>query len=215
MDRFTFPIIGVHGGGTSLVSSLCISLGVSMGDTFMGPVKGYDTWEDVDFVRINMRAIHLAGGKWSRPPALEKIYELEDNEGLLRDIQALVKSKTQGNWKWGWKDPRNCLTIQLYHAYLTSPHYIFVKRPRAAVVRSMLRRGGREGNAYWEAFYDEQWGRITEFRYRLDAAQLEVQYDNLVNKDTCMDTLVELAHWVRSKRPQQEAERAMRLVKFR
>ena len=209
-----YPILGCHGGGTSLVSALLRDLGVTMGLDFMGDVKDYPTWEDKDFTRLNMRILHHAGGRWNHPPERQRITDLANNEGLMRDIKQTITKKTCRD-RWGFKDPRLPLTIPLYHPHLPNPHYIVVKRGRNAIARSIKSRGGKATIARWEAFADEHFNRIGEFLAATDAVRLVVNYENLVNKNTSLSVIETIARYVRCKKPGQQAKGAMLIVRFR
>lgn len=215
MKSTCYPILGCHGGGTSLVSALLRDLGVNMGTDFMGDVKDYPTWEDKDFTRLNMRILHMAGGKWNNPPEHYRVMELRDNQGLMNDIRRVIASKIHQD-RWGFKDPRLPLTIPLYHPWLpTLPRYIIVKRDRAAIAKSIMSRGGKTTAARWVAFADEHFGRIQNFLEETDAIRLVVNYENLVNRDTALGVIETIARYVRCKKPGIAAKDAMMIVRFR
>ena len=214
MKSTCYPVLGCHGGGTSLVAAILRDLGVNMGTTFMGDVKDYPTWEDQDFTRLNMRLLHRAGGRWNHPPERQRILDLRNNQGLMKEIYHTVTKKTCRN-RWGFKDPRLPLTIPLYHPYLPNPRYIVVKRDRNDIAKSIMSRGGKTTHARWVAFADEHFNRIAEFLADTDAERLIVNYENLVNKDTALGVIGTIARYVRCKKPGQQAKDALMSVRFR
>ena len=116
----TVVVLGAHGGGTSLVAGILHALGVEMHPNMKGRIKDYHTYEDADFMRLNIRITKAAGGQWNRPPPQERIEA--KNEEFGPQIKALVDGKKSE--LWGWKDPRNSLTMSLYHPHLPNPHFI-------------------------------------------------------------------------------------------
>lgn len=215
MKSTCYPILGCHGGGTSLVSAILRDLGVNMGTDFMGDVKDYPTWEDKDFTRLNMRMLHMAGGRWNHPPERHRIMDLKSNQSLIDEIKRLVAVKSK-NDRWGFKDPRLPLTIPLYHPWLpTLPRYIVIKRDRNAIAESIISRGGKTTIARWMAFADEHFNRIGEFLEQTDAIRLVVNYENIVNKDTALGVIETIARYVRCKKPGVAARDAMMIVRFR
>lgn len=153
-------VLSMHRSGSSLLSSILIDLGVHMGEKLLIRGKGnpYGHWEDLEFLNLNKRILREAGGTWRYPPSPERILSVRRRFNPI--IKSLVAKKSVRK-KWGWKDPRTCLTIPLYYPYLVSPRYIRIIRERASVIRSLQRRhkAGRE----WGILYDDYSKRADVF----------------------------------------------------
>lgn len=147
-------VLGMHASGTSLVSHVLIKLGVHMGDRFLGPVRGKQVYEDGDFMRMNVRLLKAAGGNWGNPPPIRRIKASAEKDYFVKAIPQLIKKKRKSG-AWGWKDPRNCVTIPAYAPHLINPYYITVYRDKRAVAKSILRRGPSAKNLH-------QWIKVTD-----------------------------------------------------
>ena len=139
--------LGMHASGTSLVAHALRAMGIDMGRAFAGPVKGMPVWEDVDFVRINAALLARAGGNWSNPPPPEGVLAAGRNDrlqGLMRSLVHLRETTVRETW--GWKDPRNCITVPLWHQLLSDPHYVWssrLPRGRATEIRQFFYHKGQ------------------------------------------------------------------------
>ena len=113
-------VLGMHKSGTSMVAGSLKKLGVNMGkDTTPDSTNPLGHFEDKEFVTLNSQILKKAGGSWTNPPAKEKI--LIQKEYFLRKIESLIQK--QKSELWGWKDPRTCLTIELYLPYLINSYF--------------------------------------------------------------------------------------------
>ena len=195
-------VLGMHGGGTSLVASILDALGVNMHYNPRARIKDYLNYEDSEFVRLDARILHLAGGNWREPPLPEKVMGVADV--VAGDILELVAARSDSPL-WGWKDPRAAITIPLYHPYLPDPHYIHVTRNLDKVVHSIMSRGGppvgpqpaglrRERSAersgqgrakhppgFWKALAQEHYDRIERFLRDTNSPRLQLAYEFLTH----------------------------------
>jgi len=172
----TFIVLGSHGGGTSLVSAILQALGVNMHYNPNGKVKNYCTFEDADFLRLNHRILKEAGGSWNKPPAQVRIDARA--ELFAPQIRELVRQK-RGKL-WGWKDPRNALTVGLYHPHLVNPHYIFIVRNVDDAANSIISRGpNKQDKFYWKKLTEDYYRRIAQFLKSVDSPRLELNFDRL------------------------------------
>lgn len=134
----TIIVLGMHRSGTSMIAGVLNILGVNMGKELMGkhPSNPLGHFEDLDFYKLNLRILGKAGGNWSNPPTREAI--LMQKKEFDLEIKSLVEKKNKGIW--GWKDPRNSLTIELYLSYLKNPYFIVCYRTPEEVAKSLKRR---------------------------------------------------------------------------
>lgn len=135
-------ILGMHRSGTSMIGGVLSRLGVDMGNDKPGrqvsnPMGHY---EDGNFLELNETILTTAGGTWNDPPPLEKINKLAGSyNGRLQEIMNLRRLSNREQ-HWGWKDPRTCLTVQLYLPYLTNPYVIWCERYPADIAKSLWKR---------------------------------------------------------------------------
>jgi hypothetical protein len=99
--------------------------------------KGY--YEDIEFVNLNKYLLKLAGGDWYNIPPEWKILELAKNERPMQLIKELVDRRTKKYDRWGFKDPRTCLTIRLYLPYLPE-HYLYASFRSPRDIAASLKR---------------------------------------------------------------------------
>ena len=82
-----------------------------MGDYLLKPSvtnpKGY--FENIHFVNLNDQILNSVNTTWDNPPIRENIkYPIE----LLQDIISFINTQTKP--VWGLKDPRICLTFDIW-----------------------------------------------------------------------------------------------------
>lgn len=190
----TIVVLGAHGGGTSLVAGILHALGVRMHPNMAGRIKNYHTYEDADFMRLNIQILKAAGGDWKKPPPQRRI----DEKAALfvPRIKTLVGKKKAA--LWGWKDPRNSLTAPLYHPHLPNPHYILVTRPAGGAGRSVASRGPALANRErYTKLAKTYYARAGTFLKKVDAPVLRVSYHELLNDRK--RTVTRIARFVGSK----------------
>jgi len=179
-------VVGAHRSGTSLTAGILHQAGVNMGRRFREPDEWNPTgyWGDLDWLDLNKKLLRDAGGNWYTPPGIEAL--AAQGEALADEIRALVARKDEAPL-WGFKDPRTCLTIGVLLPHLPpDTRFLIVRRGKAAVVRSLMRRA--EGRGYYET--REHWWALTEEYYRRLANftewhmgyTLRVSYSQLIDR---------------------------------
>ena len=135
-----FIVLGMHRSATSLTAKGLHDAGVYMGDNESIRNKAKYSplgfFENLDFVRLNIRILKLAGGAWHSPPSFESIMAVD----VDKEIEKLVKENDRD--LWGWKDPRNSLTVEKYLPYIDSYHLVCNFRDPLEVDRSLKERNG-------------------------------------------------------------------------
>jgi len=207
-------VLGMHGGGTSLVASILDALGVDMHPNpnakIAIPRGVYPNYEDSAFRRINAKILHACGAMWRSPPdpncVLSAIPQVQDN------IETLLLTRTG---LWGWKDPRTALTVELWHRFLPKPRYVVVKREISAIARSLVSRGGGPALEEWYPLIREHYSRIDQFIHAYSPTYFTVTYEDLVakNKGT-HDIIVSLAKFI-GVAPYFSPEAAMKRIRTR
>lgn len=137
----TFIVLGMHRSATSFVACGLHQAAVFMGDKFLPPNRGNEKgyFEDLGFVQLNDLILHRAGGSWDKPPSEKAI--IDAGKSLAPDIKKKIEENNCSPF-WGWKDPRNTLTVKCFLPYVKNPHFIACFRDPAEVAKSLKRRDG-------------------------------------------------------------------------
>jgi hypothetical protein len=151
-----------------MLSKILQALGVNMGEQ-----KDINE-EDQEFVTFNEKTLDMAGGNWHNPPG----------HIPSRDASKLIERKNRG--LWGWKDPRNCLTLGAFLPSLPeNTKYIIIRRDAKAVAESLEKRNGlpqEESKRLWKIYNDkiDSWG----------VEALELDYEEVrANKQGAIDKI--------------------------
>lgn len=148
-------VTGMHRSGTSALAGLLHQNGISMGeekDFFPPPApenpRGF--YENIHFRRINDALVEKSGYKiksWN-----PDIPPIKAGFRIRRQMNRTLRAQNGKSEHWGWKDPRNCLTLQIWLeqarkiGLLQQCRIVFIIRNPFAVAESMVRRG----NTFYE-----------------------------------------------------------------
>ncbi len=118
------------------------------------PTSPEGHWENKRFVKINSGILAELGGAWDHPPPAPDDWT---NARLARHRAAAdaLFSDFEGREPWGWKDPRNCLTLPFWQSMLTPLRVVLVVRNPLEVARSLRKRHGMTsvlGLALWKTY---------------------------------------------------------------
>jgi hypothetical protein len=180
-------IAGMHRAGTSMVARVLEGCGTDLGGPahFAPPAPdnrdGY--WEDLRFVALNDRILDRFEGAWDHPPVLPADWEGSPRlDAERREAEALVRSRVE---PWGWKDPRNSLTLPFWKRLLPGLKVVVCLRNPLEVSASLRARGytsERFGLALWEAYHraledagDESSALVTHYEGFLADPRAELQ----------------------------------------
>ncbi|MFP4585734.1 MAG: sulfotransferase family protein, partial [Desulfococcaceae bacterium] len=129
--------------------------------------KGH--WENVPLMNINRELLLAFGGAWDFPPDMVFGWEKRKMvEGVRRKALEYTK-KFEGREPWGWKDPRNSLTVPFWRSCFPDLKVLICVRNPLDVARSLRRRGGSSfvfGVEMWVKYHDRLF-RDTESGMRL------------------------------------------------
>ena len=110
-------------------------------------------WEHYRIMRLNERILKTLGGSWREPPPMPPGWESSEEIVALRDeARAILAESFGGHQLWGWKDPRNSLTLPFWQALLPEMRYVICLRNPADVAASLQRRDAiapAEGVEQW------------------------------------------------------------------
>lgn len=141
-------VVGMHGSGSSIVSRILAELGVYMGANLDAHA------EAAEFFHLNEELYYRAGAAWHRPKPVLELIERADFRaaGVLRLAAATyggLRSRYLSGYGqgvhtlWGWKDPRNSLTLPLWLQLFPHARILHVLREPAQAAASINRRALR------------------------------------------------------------------------
>jgi tetratricopeptide (TPR) repeat protein len=161
-------LLGMHRSGTSAVAGMLHAAGIVMGEQFMSPMpenpKGF--FEDLRIQGINKQILQSIERDWKDLPEDAELERVP--ESVLEAIpQAWSYFKSRFD-KWGWKDPRLCITFPLWARCLPLQELkiLFVVRHPLSVARSLQTRNGmplEKGFALWREYNDRIAGILRRY----------------------------------------------------
>lgn len=115
--------------------------------------EGY--WENSRFLEINERVLGALDGAWDVAPRFPNGWELIDGiRSAQQDAQALI-GEFNAHEPWGWKDPRNSLTLPFWLSVLPDVRLVICVRHPVDVSASLAQRhlsSSRFGLSLWETY---------------------------------------------------------------
>ena len=156
MSKTVRPILlsGMHRSGTSMVTKILKDFGLEVG------YKLDANNESLFFQRINIWMMSLMGSSWDNPQTFNNI-----NDGIKEDIvnqlQKLMDSRANSlyfGWTnviknksfidiekpWGWKDPRNVFTQNIWREVFPDFKMIQIIRHPIDIALSLMKRQKKE-----------------------------------------------------------------------
>jgi hypothetical protein len=146
-------VVGMHRSGTSALAGLLHENGIFMGEDVnfipkpsLENPKGF--YENYLFRKINDKIIEKSGYRvksWK-----PKIPIMKSGFFLRYKMKALLKRYDRDFEKWGWKDPRTCLTFPLWWTQMDRLkkvdmcRIVYIHRDPFAVARSMVKRNNTD-----------------------------------------------------------------------
>jgi glycosyltransferase involved in cell wall biosynthesis len=138
-------IAGMHRSGTSMVTRLLNLCGVYLGPPeYLAHAAGDNPegfWENVKFQKVNEEIITMFGGGWDMPPTFEDRWEYSPHLTDISRDAILAISEISHRPNWGWKDPRNSLTMPFWKKLVPNLKVVICLRNPYEVYRSLTRRG--------------------------------------------------------------------------
>jgi hypothetical protein len=146
-------IVGMHRSGTSILSELLDDLGL-----FVGHKKEVETNESFFFRNINKWILKRSSARWDAPKPFRFTLESDKRFNLTVDyVKYIVDSfrvlKYTGvfriikyghirrwNKSWGWKDPRNTITLPVWKKVFPNARIINIERHGVDVAKSIVER---------------------------------------------------------------------------
>lgn len=138
-------VAGMHRSGTSLVTRLLNLHGVYLGADDEIDRRAADNpqgfWEHPRFVSLNEDVLNSWGGAWDLPVRPDNWRDRKEYSGFKRKALMLSRDLQASAEIWGWKDPRNSLTLPLWLDVIPSLKVIICVRNPLEVAVSLNRRG--------------------------------------------------------------------------
>src|SRR5213592_2006584 len=111
-------------------------------------------WEHLGFVALNDELLNELGGAWDLPPKPDETFEHPRLDPLRMKARFLIE-KFNSAGLWGWKDPRNSLTLPFWQDLLPGMKTLIMVRNPLEVAHSMNERNGTSysfGLRLWEIY---------------------------------------------------------------
>jgi len=111
-------------------------------------------WEHLGFVALNEELLSELGGAWDLPPRADENFTSPRLDPLRLKAQLLIEPFATASL-WGWKDPRNSLTLPFWQQLLPGLKTVVVVRNPLEVAHSMRKRNGTSysfGLRLWEIY---------------------------------------------------------------
>jgi GT2 family glycosyltransferase/glycosyltransferase involved in cell wall biosynthesis len=158
MTHRTLCIVGAHRSGTSMLTRLLHACGLELGpesDLMPAAADNPDGfWENLRFVALNDEILAGVGAAWDLPPWQDEPFQSERLEPARAKAQILVERFASAA-VWGWKDPRNCITLPFWQQLLPGLRTVVIVRNPLEAAYSMHKRNGTSyalGLRLWEIY---------------------------------------------------------------
>jgi hypothetical protein len=140
-------IVGMHRSGTSMLTEFLNSYNIFMGNDVE------DNGESISFLKINEKILRVCRSSWydlnnfdfyykRKKDYIEKLYyNLLDNMNHKNNFWGKNNIYNfVGDYKWGWKDPRNTLIIETLRKVFYNAKFIHIYRNPIDVANSLKNR---------------------------------------------------------------------------
>src|SRR6266566_1051018 len=111
-------------------------------------------WEHLGFVAVNDELLNELGGAWDLPPKADENFGDPRLDPLRMKARLLIEGFDSRD-VWGWKDPRNSLTLPFWQNLLPGLKTLIMVRNPLEVAYSMRERNGTSysfGLRLWEIY---------------------------------------------------------------
>ncbi len=153
-SRRVLLILGMHRSGSSLLGSICASLGINMGSRLIPPDQhnpaGY--WEDADLVAIQENLLEALQQAWHGPrgpdPFPSRWWLSEGVRPYREALDALLGAVVANSGDRSFKDPRTSRFLPLWRDLLPKhrlePCFLLAVRDPREVLVSLMHRNGMD-----------------------------------------------------------------------
>ena len=162
-------VLGMHHSGTSILAEILHRFGVFM-------QANMHHHESKFFVDLNDRVIMGGGANWARNPIMPVDEVLARRELVAKRLakQGLIKyldAGYDGTSRWGFKDPRTCVTLPLFVELYPNARYLHIIRNEEDVATSLAASDKRAlgiepEREFWKVLQRQHVARVREYGAR-------------------------------------------------
>ncbi|MEZ5246730.1 MAG: sulfotransferase [Acidimicrobiales bacterium] len=156
-------ITGMHRSGTSMITRGLHESGLRLlggeADALLAAAddnpEGF--WENKAIVTCNDDLLEAAGGSWDNPPALLPMAVDDPRLAAVVEPATVALAGLAENERWGFKDPRTCLTAAFWLDLQPDLRFVICVRNPLEVALSLKRRNQNSyslGLSLWERYYE-------------------------------------------------------------
>ena len=182
-------ITGAHRSGTSMVARLLHACGLDLGPRIgshapPAPDNPGGFWENLTFIAMNDELLNELGAAWDLPPKASENFKHVRLDPLRMKARLLVEGFDSSD-VWGWKDPRNSLTLPFWQDLLPGLKTLIMVRNPLEVAHSMKERNRTSysfGLRLWEIYNqraieaaNKQERLVTHYDLFFENAELELR----------------------------------------
>lgn len=179
-DEAPIIICGMHRSGTSVVTRLLEQAGMYVGGTWLDA-----NHESFHFLRANRAMLGegyylLHDFGWTAPKNDDFIRTRRGYAERAACRNGAFFVERAGQSTWGWKDPRNCLTLAVWLSIYPNARVLHVVRDGRAAALSLADRDGLDpsfGLALWATYLTRLNLTLEEYA---ETPQLTVRYEDLL-----------------------------------
>ena len=177
-------VLGMHRSGTSATTRGLEVMGVNLGDYLYPAAIDNPTgfWEDTDFLEINEELLAQLGSASDRLGLINwKVPNTSPYRSLRRKAERLVRTKSDENVLWGFKDPRTARLLPFWQSVFErvncEVHYLVVTRNPLSIAESLNRRNDVEAEKSYYLWLEHVIPAVLETK---GAKRLVVDFDRLI-----------------------------------
>ena len=111
-------------------------------------------WEHLGFVKLNDEILNAVGAAWDLPPRENQGFDSPILQPMRQKAELLIEQFVD-HLCWGWKDPRNSLTLPFWQTQLPELKTLVIVRNPLEAAYSMHKRNGLSyalGLRLWEIY---------------------------------------------------------------
>lgn len=178
-------ILTVGLAGSSVLAAMLSQAGYWVGEETFKKEGDYNTWENLELVRLNKQIIEAVGFKedWTMEFEPDYISRMEQGFNALdpEPYRAFVAHCNQ-HQPWIWKDPRLWLTMRYWQRFLETDKLFFlvIRREHTQAWISTTLRRQIQSMGYLKRYSDGINGTILDFLTGQGLAHTVVQYEELL-----------------------------------
>lgn len=184
-DSQAVCVLGMHRSGTSAVTRILNLLGVELGppEHLLASADDNPTgfWEHDTLRILNDELLSIYGGRWDEPPDFpNNWHELPAVANLRRRAKSVISADFGSSHLWGWKDPRNSLTLPFWQSLLPSIRYVICLRNPSDVAQSLARRNSlshQKSSELWLTYI------ASAINHTSGAPRLFIFYEDLMRQE--------------------------------